>query len=189
MDLSAPLAFDDNDAADLAVVLGCTADQVKDKLVAHAQAALEEYTDMYLGRRAPTQGKEILEQRLCRLMQRALTDGLPTDDQVGRLFNTNQSAARTLIRNTISKHRFQLSGAVAASAKTALQKAVKDGDRFVLTIRSNYLAEWMNQDLARSNQGSPPLILERSRVSRYSTAKSSYQILCELYQAQPIAGA
>jgi len=189
MQLSQTLEFADDDAGSLALVLGCPVAEVKDKLVSHAQAALDEYIDMYLGRRAPSQGKEILEHRLALLMQRALKDELPTDDEVARFFNTNQSSARTLIRNTISKHRFQLTEVVSASAKKALEGATLDDKLLVLTIRSNYLAEWMNQDLARSNQGSPPLTPSRDRVARYVTAKSSYGILCTHYGAKPIKGA
>jgi hypothetical protein len=188
MKLTQVLEFDDGDADDLALVLGCQPAEVKDRLVAHAQAALDEYVAMYLGRRAPSQAREMLEHRLTLLMLRALKDELPTDDQVARLFNTNQSSARTLIRNTISKHRFQLTKVVAASAKKALEHATADGAQRVITIRSNYLAEWMNQDLARSDQGSPPLLPLRDRVARYSTATSSYEILCKLYGAQPVKG-
>ncbi|HEX4184000.1 MAG TPA: hypothetical protein VHY34_12155 [Caulobacteraceae bacterium] len=142
MELAKPLVVPDEDKDVLATVLGCKPDEVAAALVGHAQAALEEYLSMYLGRRAPTQGREILENRLSLLMQHALKDELPTDDQVARLFNSNQSQARTLIRNTISKHRFQLGDVANASAKKALEGAVKDDERFVLIIRSAYLVEW-----------------------------------------------
>jgi hypothetical protein len=186
LDLSKPLTFDAADADHLAIVLGCKPDEVKEKLVGHAQAALNEYVDMYLGRRAPTQAREFLEQRLTLLMTYAITDGLPTDDHVARLFNLTRSQARTLIRNTISKHRFQLQDVVAASAKTALEKAAKTKDGLALTVRSVYLAEWLNQDLDRLNEGHPPLTLIPNQVSRYLAWPSSYEVLCKSYGAKPV---
>jgi hypothetical protein len=186
LDLSKPLTFDAGDEDHLAVVLGCKPDEVKDKLVGHAQAALNEYINMYLGRRAPTQAREFLEQRLALLMTYAITDGLPTDDQAARLFNLTRSQARTLIRNTISKHRFQLQDVVVASARTALEQAAKAKDGLALTIRSVYLAEWLNQGLDRLNEGHPPLTPIPNQVSRYLAWPSSYEVLCVAYGAKPV---
>ena len=67
-----------------------------------------------------------------------------------------------------------------------MEKASKTGDDYTLAIRSNYLVEWMNQELDRRNQGSPPLSPIRDRVSRYFAAASSYEILCIAYGASPV---
>jgi len=184
VDLTKPLTFDEQDAAHLASVLGCKPEEVKDKLVDHAQAALDEYIDMYVGRRTPTQAREFLEHRLTLLITRALKDEIPTDDQVARLFNSSRSQARTLLRNTFSRHRFQLSEVVVNSATKALEQAQPAVGGFALTIRSAYLAEWMNQELDRKDKGSPPLTPMRDRVSRYLAAPSSYEILCAAYGAK-----
>jgi hypothetical protein len=55
MDLARPLTIDDRDVDNIAGAIGCKANEVAEKLVDHAQAALDEYVDLYLGRSAPTQ--------------------------------------------------------------------------------------------------------------------------------------
>ena len=113
----------------------------------------------------------------------------PIADQVARLFNLTRSQARTLLRNTISKHRFKLGAVAAASAKKALEKASAVEEGFALTLRSAYLVEWMNLELDRQDKGSPPLSPIRERVSRYLAAPSSYELLCTAYGATPVEAA
>jgi hypothetical protein len=187
MQLATPLTIDDEDKEQLALALDCKPDELPQKLVGHAQAALDEYVAMYLGRGTPTQAREIFENRLALLMTRALHDGLPSDDDVARLFNISRSQARTLLRNTISRRRFLLADTFKASAKTALEAANGVEAGFVLTLRSAYLAEGLNLELDRLNKGSPPLTPIRNQVSRYLAAPSSYDLLCAAYGAAPVA--
>lgn len=187
MDLSKPLTVADADILQLAAVIGCKPEELGDKLVGHAQAAFDEYLAMYLGRGTPTQAREIFESRLALLMTRALTDAVPTDDQVARLFNMSRSQARTLLRNTISRRRFQLDSMVAASAKTSLEAATASAAGFTLAIRSTYLAESMNLELDRLDKGAPPLSPVREQVSRYLALPSTYDLLCGVYDAKPVA--
>jgi hypothetical protein len=187
MQLATALTVDDADCIHLAQTLGCDVDQLSQKLVGHAQAALNEYVAMYLGRGTPTQAREIFENRLALLMTQALNDGVPSDDDVARLFNVSRSQARTLLRNTISRRRFLLADVFKASAKAALKAAKPIEAGFALTLRSAYLAEGLNLELDRLNKGSPPLTPIRDQVSRYLAAPSSYELLCQAYAADPVA--
>jgi hypothetical protein len=90
----------------------------------HAKAALTEYLESYLGRRAFSRGGDILEHRLSLLVKHAFGGKIPTAAQVSDLFQTTLSSSRTLIRNTFSKYRFTLGTVADAAAREVLEKVV-----------------------------------------------------------------
>lgn len=185
--LNPALEVSDDDVSRLANVLGCDPKSLGEVLAGHAQAALSEYVEMYLGRRAFSRGSDVMEHRLALLMQHALANRVPSEDQVARLFQLTLSQGRTLIRTTLSKYRFQLQTAAGASAKAVLQAAkINSADEFVMEIKATFLADMMNQVLAAQDGRQKPVVRVRDNVSTYSTARGSYEALCKAFAATPV---
>jgi hypothetical protein len=187
MILKPNLQIDDADAARIANLLGCDPSQLGTRLAGHAQAAISEYVEMYLGRRAFSRGSDMLEHRLALLMQYAFANQVPSEDQVARLFQSTPSQGRSLIRASLSKYRYQLQAAAAASAKSVLEKArVNAADEFVMEIRTAFLVDLMNQALAEKDGRQKPVIRVKDNVSTFSTARASYEALCAVFGAKSV---
>ena len=109
------------DEAALALTLGCGQAELADKLADHGKAALHEYVECYLGRRALSRGSDILEHRLSLLVVHAFGGKKPSAAQVSDLFQTTLSSGRTLVRNTFSKYRYHLDETSRSEAKEVLE--------------------------------------------------------------------
>jgi hypothetical protein len=96
-------------------------------------------------------------------MTPALSDAAPTDDQVAELFNVSRSPARTLLRNTISKRRFQFDSVVTASAKAVLKAAAAIDGGHALTIRPSTSGE-ESSPLRAPLRGAKPRTLVGTRT-------------------------
>lgn len=62
-----------------------------------------------LGRRVFSRGSDLLGYQLSLLVRHAFGGRIPTATQVSDLFQTTLSTSRTLIRNTLSRYRYELS--------------------------------------------------------------------------------
>lgn len=179
------------DIAPLATALGCAPNEIEAELRKHAKAALHEYVEAYLGRRAFSRGSDILEHRLALLIEHAFAGALPLEVDVSRLFQTPLTASRSLLRNTLSKYRYQLRGATIASAKAVLEAAAWDGanSHFRLTVRSVNLLNALNQTLIDTDAAKRPVIRLADSVATYAVSAPSYETLCNAFGAAPAAGA
>lgn len=150
MQITFNIDLSDPDQAALAMAIGCQPNELQQTLSRHALAALHEHVDCYLGRRASTRGNDILEYRLALLIRHTLSNKIPSDATVSRLFQTTLTASRTLIRNALAKYRLQLGDASALSAKAVLEGVVWPGDNGDDYLASNPAAnvlELLNQRL------------------------------------------
>jgi len=182
-----PLEVSDADTDLLADALECDVKVLASRLAGHAQAAVAEYVEMYLGRRAFSRGSDILEHRLALLMEYPFANQVPAETQVARLFQVTLPASRSLIRSALSKYRYQLRAATTASAKATLESAkLTKNDQFLLEIKVASLVDLMNQSLAAKDGREKPVLRVADSVSNYSTARSSYEFLCQAFGATPI---
>lgn len=175
-----------DDKAGLIAAMECAEADLEAVITKHAKAALHEYLECYVGRRAFSRGNDILEHRLALLIEHAFDRTIPTAARVSNLFQTTLSTSRTLIRNTFSKYRFQLVTVEAVSAKTVLENVEWNGqDSCFAKITTPNLVEVLNRRLLASD----PSLKEVSRVpgvvGTYSIGQDSYAVLCGIFAAQP----
>ncbi len=155
-------------------------------LPGHAKAAFAEYIEQYLGRRALNRGTDILEHRLHLLIRHAYANQVPSEQQVSGLFQTTASQSRTLIRNTLSKYRFDLEAAVMATVKVVLEAARHDAGQFHLSIRSAQVLEALKMRLEQFHPGEVP-IARTPEASTWMLRRASYRKLCTDFGATPVA--
>lgn len=180
-----------DDREPLRTALGCTDAELDAKLALHAKAALSEYVEAYLGRRAFTRGSDMLEHRLALLIEHAFAGALPLEVEVSRLFQTPVQTSRGLLRNTLSKYSYQLRDATAASARALLEDASWDPAKahFRLKIRSSNMLATLNQALADTDAAKKPVMRLPDSVATYEVSSAAYDMLCQLFGAQAVAQA
>lgn len=180
-----------SDEAPLAAALGCSVANLGTELQGHAQAALREYIDCYLGRRVFTRGSDILEYRLALLTLHAFEGSLPDEVQIANLFQKTPSASRTLIRNSLSKYRYQLEAAIQDSAKVVLEKvkwAVRDveGVYHAYPVSQNMI-EILNRQLVAIDPTLKPIALVPNSAATYEIDLVAYENLCKSFGARKVA--
>lgn len=187
MIINVKIEVDDDDRSALAAALGCAEDKVEEELGLHGRAAVHEYAEAYAGRRALTRGTDILEHRLALLIQHAFKEKIPSDADISRLFQTPIARSRTLLRNALSHYRYQLREATTASVRTVLENATWRADRslFQVEFHAANLLELMNIRLAGADARKKPVAKSADSVATYEIAEQSYELLCELFGAEP----
>ena len=185
MEIIVKLELADADLEPLATALGCDEDQIEAALAGHATAALHEYIEAYVGRRAFSRGSDILEHRLALLTAHAFGNRLPGEATVARLFQATPSQARTLTRAVVSKYRWQLRDAAVSTAKDVLEAAVwrESAKEWTVAITSNAVADLLNQTLAARHGGEKPISADRTSVGVYMVSPASYTKLCGTFGA------
>lgn len=185
------ITFDiDIDAIDvplLAQAIGCAELELEQRLAGHAKAALTEYLEAYLGRRAFNRGSDVLEHRLALLIQHAFGGVVPDDAGVSRLFQSTMSTSRTLLRNTLSKYRYSLAASMTASAKSLLETVVWHDPDYHVRGASTNLIEFLNQQLAATDATLKPIIKVTDSVATFAIHPNSYDELVPLYGAVAVA--
>ncbi len=179
--------FDDKDSTALLILLDCTTAQLPSRLSAHAKAALHEYVECYMGRRAYSRGSDILEHRLSLLIQHVLGDRMPEAAQVSDFFQTNLTTSRSLIRNTFAKFRYDLEQAAEASARIALETVTWSGDDARATFSTPNLLETLNRRLLKVDPTANEVQRMANVIGVYTIPEFSYATLCTAFGANPVA--
>jgi hypothetical protein len=184
MKITFNIELNKNDEEELATILGCTPEELAQKLSIHGIAALHEYITMFLGQKVLRRGSDILEYRLFLLIEKALEGQIPDEQVVSNLFQTTPTESRSLIRSVMSKYQYQLRGAIEYSIRAILENASKDNDedQFVVVVNSFNLIAEMNSALAEIDGNLPPITKKRGGISTYLIQPSSYRQLKEKYK-------
>lgn len=175
------------DEAALAQALGCASADLNDALNRHGKAALREYLECYLGRRAFTRGSDILEHRLALLIVEAFEGEIPTAAQVADLFQTTLSGGRTLVRNSFSKYRYQLDETAGAAARQVLEAVTWQNGSCYAQITAPNLVELMNRRLLSADPTLREVARVQGVVGTFLIDRDAYAQLCGLFGANPVS--
>ena len=134
------------DDADKATIAGA--------LETYAEAALVEYLDQFLGRALPSRYKDLQMLRLLRISLHANEGRLLPPDRVAELFQLTHTEAKTLVRNTATRYRFELDGKLRQVAWETLSKGRRDADGYTIEVRDAALLDFLH-DLVRRGPGYP----------------------------------
>lgn len=187
MHIQFDIAVSPEDEAKLQALFGVDAAGLDAAASTHAKAALSEYLEAYLGRRAYSRGSDILEHRLALLVRHAFAGKIPTAAQVSDLFQTTLSTSRSLIRNTFSKFRFDLDQVAATAAKDVLEHVDWAGsDNWHAKVATPNLVELLNRRLLSANPGHKEIIRAQGVIGTYVITDDAYVDLCPLFGAQPV---
>ncbi len=188
MKLTIDMELSDSDKKMLCATLGCNLTALNDTLTGHALAAIHEYVEAYLARRAFSKGSDILEYRLALLIQHAFGNKIPDDLTVSRLLQRTPASSRTVIRNTLSKYRYQLDAAEVESVKALLESAdwAGGGSDICRVNASRNLVEVMNQRLRAEESTLKQVLHDAGSVGLYAIREHTYNKLCKLFGAKKV---
>jgi hypothetical protein len=123
-------------------------------LESYAEAALAEYLDQFLGRALPSRYKDLQMLRLLRISLHANEGRLLPPDRVSELFQLTHAEAKTLVRNTATRYRFELEGKLRQVAWETLSTGRREADGYKIEVRDAALLEFLH-DLVRRGPGYP----------------------------------
>lgn len=189
MNITFQIDIENEDKAVLAHALDCAVNEVEAKLQAHARASLEEYVQLYLGRRVFSRGSDILEHRLALLIEHAYEGKVPPEGEIAALFQITLPQARSLVRSTLSKYRSQLRDATEKTVKSLLETAIwQNNDAEVwIEIPAANVVDLMNQALVRRDRGAAGVKRHKDAIATYVVTKVAYAVLCAEFKATPVA--
>lgn len=149
--------------------------KLKDRLDQLRAAAFAEYELALSGSRFPSTIKELRELRLS-LLYEHLPDGLPTDDQIGELFQMTRSQVGTLVAGTRARFGPEIEARVKREAKTVLEAAKKVDDNVVRIQAADSLARYLGDLIARTN--APPMEKRKDASRSYDVGRDTIKELC-----------
>ena len=150
-----------------------------DALVPFAKAALAEYVDQFTGRQLPSRMRDLAQLRLLYIARCAFAGRLPDPDRVAELFQQNSAEARTLVRNTATRFRYELAKDMNDAVWTILVSKAKPADREIwnVEVRDLALLEHMHEAVRRGPGN--PIGIQRSKEEMhvYSIDKGTMKAL------------
>lgn len=167
--------------ARIAAIFAVEGEDLEARMKELAEAALEEY-ELALGERFPSTIKEQRELRL-RLLYKHLPDELPTDEQIGELFQMTRAQVATLIAGTRARFAPEIEKRMKAAAVAALSKASEsDGDTariFAPDSLGRYMGDLISQTHA------PPMEKLRDASQTYDLRRDTIEALCKRLGVKP----
>lgn len=142
-------------------------------------SALKEYKEMFIGRGFPSRADEIREYRLFYLIKNYFK-GFPSEAEVSDMFQETQTRSKSLIRNVLTRFRFDLKDEIDNVLKDTLCSArltEDENQEYRVTIQSDIIVEEFNRII---NKKAPKckVIKKVSGTGRnYSISEDSYDKL------------
>ncbi|MCP4304472.1 MAG: hypothetical protein GY788_06250 [bacterium] len=130
--------------------------QIASVLEPFARAAFAEYVAQLVGHTLPSRFKDQQMHRLLQICLHANAGKLLDPDRVADLFHITYTEAKTLVRNTATRYRFEFESVLREVGwQLLVSTAERDGDAFQVEIRDSALLEHFN-DLVRRAKGRYP---------------------------------
>ena len=171
------------DRAKLAHALGVAPGELDPALAALGRAALEEYVQMALGHLTFNRLSDLYAYRLLLLVRHLFGHRLPTEDQVGRLFNT--ASSQLIIRAMKNTYRYELTQPVLATIRDTLDRAHEAHDRGVWEVTADPdTVKLINAELAALDGTLDQVSRRRHTVGQYDIPAASYHALREYLQRE-----
>src|SRR5438067_13674113 len=98
MKVEVEIKLNQSESKQLAGIIGVKANELDKGFEAFARAAVQEYAEMFLGKKVFTRGSDMREFRLFLLIRNAFGNKIPDEQKVCDLFQCSTTQARSLIR-------------------------------------------------------------------------------------------
>jgi hypothetical protein len=187
MKVDVEIKLDQKESKQLAGIIGVKANELDKGFQAFARAAVQEYAEMFLGKKVFTRGSDMREFRSFLLIRKAFRNKIPDEQTVCDLFQCSTTQARSLIRAVMSKYQYDLQEATEATLKETVRRvALDNAGGLSVIINSENLVDALNRDLASIDGSLPQVTKKKNTVSTYELQNSSYQRLCKRYGIEPV---
>ncbi|MGC1330627.1 hypothetical protein [Pseudomonas sp.] len=189
MDIQFNLTLGAQEIAEIAQIIGCSQAQLPNALAGYGKSALQEYLAMMRGQKALKRGTDILEYRLFLMVENVFGGRIPDEQTISKIFQTTATESRGLLRSIISKYQYLLRDAIDHTLKWVLEGAAAETATgpWLVTMNSVNVIEELNRKLAAIDGTLASIGKKRGSVATYEITKSSYEHLCTLLGATPVA--
>ncbi len=146
-----------------------------------ARAAVNEYVNLLEGTSIPSTINEFRVERLYCLIKHNCFAGLPSEYVVAKYFHITETQARTLLRNTLARHREDLRQTKYDEIKAILaaaERAEEENLGYEVVINSKVILDEI-KDLVAMNWPTLPKITKKRDSSLYLIKPDTYEKLSE----------
>ena len=178
--INSTISLTNDEAAAVADTLNCTIAQLEEKFALFSPAAMREYIDMF-GGQAMTSVSDARDRRLLAIL--VVLSDFPSDETISRFFNLTVSAARSLLRTTVSRNRNRLKSVIENAAKNfliACEQSEGGGD-WLARYPNSVLIEILNSQLALASKLRAPIRRKSGTFDTYVVANGAKNELDTLY--------
>lgn len=173
INISFPINEDDKNL--LVNILGVNQDQLSEALQSHTVSALEEYINMYLGKNVYSRGSDIQENKLYLLIKNNVFDGMPTEKEVSKFFQTTIGQSKTLLRAVNTKYQYKLRNLFLRNLKETIEKSNLVNGDYELFVESKFKLEELDILISSLGGGLAPIKKKRDTSSIYIIPNDTYQ--------------
>lgn len=168
-----PINEDDKNL--LTNILGVNQNQLSEALQSHTVSAIEEYINMYLGKNVYTKGSDIQVNKLYLLIKNNVFDGMPTEKEVSKFFQTTISQSKKLLRDVNTKYQYKLRSVFLRNLKETIERSnTVDGD-YELFVESKFILEELKKLISSLDGELAPIKKKRDTSSIYIIPNDTYQ--------------
>lgn len=187
LDIDLSISVTQEEAMQLASILGTKTEDLGETLAPVGEAALTEYVRMFLGQAVFTRGSDIHEYRLFLLIKHLFKNRIPYEQRISDLFQTTATKSRALVRSVMSKYQYELRAAIEDSLAEILAGCPDpdEGEDFEVSIFNDSLVKVMNRLLASMDGSLPPVVKKRGTVTTYLVRPSALRRLIEYLEVTP----
>ncbi len=144
-----------------------------------AKAALSEYLTMFTEGGMPSRADEAKQDRLLYLIQNYFIENLPTDSQISTIFQITQSQSKTLLKNTICRHRNKLEETINRSMITCMETSQHIGDKYLIVINSEVIKEELNMLIIQNEPTYSTISKRKGSAGQFEMSEDSHALLCD----------
>jgi hypothetical protein len=145
-----------------------------------AECALMEYEAMISGEGVPSKIADLMQQRLLRIIKNGFFEnGLPSEYHVAALFQIPLTSAKTLLKNTVSKSKRDLTDKIKEVIKKALKNRKDDN---TIELQAELLKDEINSLLSRKSPGLEKISAKSGTAGKYICATDTYNFLKEEFK-------
>lgn len=171
--------FEENQKDSIKRTLRIQDQEIQAALGKIAKAALSEYLTMFTEGGMSNRADEAKQDRLLYLIQNYFGDNLPADSQISTIFQITQSQSKTLLKNTICRHRNKLEEKIKNSMISCMNTSMIAGEKYLVIINSEVIKEELNMLIVQNEPTYCPIAKRKGSASQFEISEDSHTLLRE----------
>ncbi len=184
LNINISFQINEDDKNLLVDILGVNQDQLSEALKSHTVSALEEYINMYLGKNVYTRGSDMQENKLYLMIKNNVFNGIPTEKEVSKFFQTTIGQSKTLLRAVHTKYQYKLRKGFLKSLKETIEKSKPEEGDYELFVDSKFLLEELDILISSLGGDLAPIKKKRDTSSIYIIPNDTYKKIIEHIESE-----
>lgn len=156
-------------------------EELSSKITLIAQTATKDYLDMFSGQALPTQAKEILIDRLDRIISGVFSSNIPDEFHLSSLMQTSPSDCKRLLRDLRHRHAEEYEPRVRRKIQDILSRAELVREKYELAITSKTILSEIKSTVENNRPNLPPIRKKPNTGKIYQIKEDTMDYLREHY--------